>query len=88
MSDKRRSVAIALSAALQADDLAEFRKEAERIRPGMSGAWIVLADENGQQLVNIARPGGEALPQRNPNSTELQREATRAREVRISNVGH
>ncbi len=79
---------LALSAALQADDLAEFRKEAERIRPGMSGAWIVLADENGQQLVNIARPGGEALPQRNPNSTELQREATRAREVRISNVGH
>ena len=26
--------------------------------PGLSGGWIVLADENGQQLVNLA-PGAE-----------------------------
>ncbi len=77
---------LAASPALMADDLVEFRREAERARPGLSGGWVLLVDEHGQQLVNIARPPEQSLPLRNPNSIELQREAIRTGEVRISNV--
>ena len=52
----------------------------------MSGGWVVLADENGQQLVNLMRPLGESLPLRNPNAIELQREALRTGEIKISSV--
>ena len=69
-----------------ADDLAEFRKEAERARPGLSGGWIVLADENGQQLMNLARPQSDALPLRNPLRSILQRRALQTGEVQISDV--
>ncbi len=34
---------LATSPALEADDLAAFRQEAERAMPGLSGGWIVLA---------------------------------------------
>jgi hypothetical protein len=78
---------LAASPALQADDLAEFRREAERARPGLSGSWIVLADEHGQQLVNVARPPDEPLPLRNPASIELQKLASQTGQVQISNVG-
>ena len=78
---------LAASPALQTDDFAGFRNEAERARPGLSGGWVVLADENGQQLVNIARPLSEPLPLRNPNSIELQKRALQTGEVQISNVG-
>jgi two-component sensor histidine kinase len=77
---------LAASPALMADDLEEFRNEAERARPGLSGGWVLLVDEHGQQLVNIARPPGQPLPLRNPNSLKLQREAIHTGEVRISNV--
>jgi two-component sensor histidine kinase len=77
---------LAASPALMADDLVEFRREAERARPGLSGGWVLLVDEHGQQLVNIARPPEQSLPLRNPDSIELQREAIRTGEVRISNV--
>lgn len=78
---------LAASPALQTDDFAEFRKEAERARPGMAGGWVMLADENGQLLVNIASPLGEPLPLRNPNRIELQKRALKTGETQISNVG-
>ena len=77
---------LAASRALMADDFAEFRREAERARPGLSSGWIVLADEHGQQLMNLARPADHALPLRNPVSTELQKRALQTGQVQISNV--
>ena len=77
---------LAASPALQAEDLVEFRKEAERTLPGLSGGWVVLADENGKQLMNLARPAGEALPTRNPESVILQRRALATGEAQISDV--
>src|SRR5262245_18407294 len=50
---------LATSPALMAGDLAAFRQEAERSLPGLSGAWILVTEESGQQLVNLARPVGE-----------------------------
>jgi len=77
---------LAASPALLADDLAEFRKEAERARPGLSGGWIILAEANGQQLINLARPVNEPLPVRQPNGLELQRKALDTGEIQISDV--
>ena len=77
---------LAASPTLQAEDLVEFRKEAERTQPGLSGGWVVLADENGKQLMNLARPPSDTLPTRNPQSLILQRRALETGEVQISNV--
>ena len=68
MLSKQIAVAqmLATSPALQADDLATFRQEAERAAPGLSGGWIVLSDENGQQLVNLAAGATEPLPLPSP----------------------
>jgi two-component sensor histidine kinase len=76
------------SLALQVDDLVEFRKQAERARASLSGGWIVLADEHGQQLVNLARPEGSALPARQSNALELQRKALQTGEAQISSIAH
>jgi len=77
---------LAASPALQGDDLVEFRKEAERTQSGLSGGWLVLADENGKQLINLARPASDTLPMRNPQSVTLQRRALESGEAQISNV--
>src|SRR5262245_39970170 len=68
MLSKQIAVAetLATSPALQTDDLVAFREEAERAASGLSGAWIVLSDESGQQLLNLLRPPGTPLPRRNP----------------------
>ena len=58
-------------------DFAAFRQEAERTRPGLSGGWIVLSDESGQQLINLKMPPGEPLPPR--QGMALQRRAHRDR---------
>ena len=55
---------LATSPALEADDLAAFREEARRAMSGLSGGWIVLADETGQQLINLAPGATEPLPRR------------------------
>jgi two-component sensor histidine kinase len=88
--DKQISVARVLtsSLALQADDIVEFRKQAESARSNLSGGWIMLADENGQQLVNLARPEGEQLPVRQSSGVELQRKALQTNEIQISDVIH
>ena len=50
---------LATSPALEADDLAAFREEARRAMSGLSGGWIVLADQAGQQLINLG-PGARS----------------------------
>jgi two-component sensor histidine kinase len=77
---------LATSPALQSDDLAAFRQEAERASPGLSGGWLVLSDQDGQQLINLVRPAGEPLPRRPPAAIALQRRAIETGQVQFSNV--
>ena len=77
---------LATSPTLNNDDLAGFRQEAERAMQGLSGGWIVLSDQDGQQLVNSARPGDAELPRRSPQAIELQRRAIDTGQVQISDV--
>ena len=49
---------LSMSPALLADDLVEFRKEAERAQTDPSGGWIVVSDQDGQQIFNLIRPPG------------------------------
>ena len=77
---------LAASPNLQADNLVEFRAESQRALPGMSGGWILLAEENGQQLMNLARPESDPLPVRAPDGIALQRRALTTGEVQISDV--
>ena len=75
---------LATSPTLQTDDLSALRKEAERASPGLSDGWIVLSDQDGQKLVNLSRPEGEALPRRPPGALELQRRALETGQFQIS----
>jgi two-component sensor histidine kinase len=77
---------LATSPALETDDLATFRQETERASMGLSGGWIVLSDETGQQLLNLRQRPGEPLPKRDAAGLALQRRAIETREVQISNV--
>jgi signal transduction histidine kinase/CheY-like chemotaxis protein len=66
-SDTRRAEAVlralGRSSALAAGDMAGFDAEARAVNAG-AGAWIILYDEHGQQLVNTRRELGESLPVR------------------------
>ena len=88
--DKQVSVGrvLATSLALQADDLVAFRKQAELAKANLSGGWIILAEESGRQLVNLARPEGEPLPSRQATGLELQRKALQTGQVQISDMTH
>ena len=59
--------ALALSPRLQQDDVAGFRRLAERfIVSEPKGSALVLLDSGGQQLLNTAIPPGERLARRDP----------------------
>jgi two-component sensor histidine kinase len=77
---------LATSPALQADDLVTFRSEAERAASELSGGWIVLSDQDGQQLMNLIKPAGEPLPLRAPAGIALQTRAIQTGQVQISDV--
>jgi len=79
---------LATSPALQADDLATFRQEASRAMLGLSGGWIVLADESGQQLLNLnlAPDATEPLPRRVEAGMRLQRRALETGQIQISGI--
>jgi two-component system, LuxR family, sensor kinase FixL len=51
--------ALAASQSLQEGDLVGFRSEAEQALPGLSGAWVMLADAQGRQLVDTLVSGPE-----------------------------
>ncbi len=56
---------LALSIALQRDDLAAFRQQAASfLRDYPEGANLVLADRTGRQVLNMAVPEGASLPMR------------------------
>jgi two-component sensor histidine kinase len=77
---------LATSPALQADDFPAFRQEAERMVPGLSGGWIVLSDQSGQELVDLSRPSDAALPRIGTAALELQQRAIKSGQYQISNV--
>jgi two-component sensor histidine kinase len=77
---------LATSPALEADDLATFRREAERAAPGLTSGWLVLSDESGQQLINLRQPAGQALPRRQAAGLALQKRAIDTGQVQISDV--
>ncbi|HEY0491550.1 MAG TPA: ATP-binding protein [Telluria sp.] len=66
-SDIERAKAVLLvlanSQALAEGDRERFHDEARRASAG-EGAWIILYDETGQQLINTRHPFGGALPKR------------------------
>src|SRR3954462_3067414 len=77
---------LATSPALEADDLAAFREEASRAMSGLSGGWIVLADEGGQQLINLAPGATDPLPRRAEIGMKIQRRAFETGQVQISGI--
>jgi two-component sensor histidine kinase len=77
---------LASSPALEADDFAAFRLEAQRAALSLSGGWIVVSDQNGQQLVNLNRPANDTLPRRSPAGMGLQRRALENGTFEVSGI--
>src|SRR5215213_11602613 len=53
---------LATSPALLSDDMAAFRQEAGRAAKGLGGSWVVLSNQDGQQLVNLRVRPDTPLP--------------------------
>ena len=66
-------------------DLAHFYEEAATVSKGF-GAWAVLSDPSGRQLLNTSRPFGAELPLPAPSSLEMMREVAATRKTFVSNV--
>jgi two-component sensor histidine kinase len=77
---------LASSPALQSDDLATFRMEAERAMQGLSGAWVVVSDADGNVLLNLIQDPATTPQQRGPAGLELQRRALQSNQPQISDV--
>jgi signal transduction histidine kinase len=76
---------LARSPALLDDNLETFEDEARREFPVGASAWVLVADVNGQQLMNtLAAPG--PLPRRNPFAIEAQQRALRTGSIVVSDV--
>ena len=78
--------ALASSPSLLDDDLSTFRAEAERAFPDTRETWLVVADVEGQQLMNLLTPRGAPLPRRNPDAITSQKRAFATRSMQVSNV--
>ena len=77
---------LARSPALLDDNLDAFEAEARREFPEGGGAWVLVADVNGQQLINTLAQPGEPLPRRNPLAIEAQQRALATGSIVISDV--
>jgi signal transduction histidine kinase/CheY-like chemotaxis protein len=77
---------LARSPALLDDSLDDFEAEARREFPEGRRIWIVVADVNGQQLMNTGAKPGEPLPHRNPVAIEDQKRALATNEIVISGI--
>jgi PAS domain S-box-containing protein len=74
------------SPALMYSDLAAFDAEARRAFASIEDGWVVVADLEGRQLINTARPVGAPLPTRNPAGLAAQRHAFETRSTVISDI--
>ena len=74
------------SPALLNDDLPAFEQEVRRtIAPG-SDSWAMVADLQGQQLLNTALPAGQPLPVRSARGLVAQRKAFATHHSIVSEV--
>jgi len=77
---------LALAPSLLKDDLEAFRGEAEQARSTLSGAWLIVADPAGQELINIEVPAETPLPRRSAEAMEFQDRAFKTGTVQVSDV--
>ena len=68
------------------DNLDAFEAEARREFPEGGAVWVLVADVNGQQLINTLVQPGERLPRRLPLAMEAQQRALATRSIVISDV--
>ena len=78
--------ALARSPALLSDDLAAFEAEARRTFASASDMWVIVADLDGQQIVNTAAQPGQRLPHRPAKAVEAQQRALAAGAPLIAGV--
>ena len=78
--------ALSRSPALLDDNLDAFEAEARRAFPAGGDAWVLIADVNGQQLINTRAQPGKPLPRRNPLGIEAQQRAFATGSIVISDV--
>lgn len=74
------------SPALLADDLAAFEAEARRAFPSVTDASVLVADTDGQQLLNLVQPSGQPLPRRAPEGIDAQQQAFATRTSVVSGI--
>ena len=78
--------ALARSPALLEDNLGAFESEARRAFASMPDAHIMLANAEGQQLINTAQGPGERLPFRDPIGLAAQRRTFETRSPLTADV--
>ena len=66
-------------------DLAHFYEEAATISKGL-GAWAVLSDPSGRQVLNTSRPLGSTLPIPTLASLEMMKGVAASRKTFVSNI--
>jgi signal transduction histidine kinase len=74
------------SPALLDDNLDAFEAEARRAFPAGAENWVLVADVDGQQLINTFVQPGQPLPRRNPLAIEAQHRAFSTRSIVISDL--
>jgi len=78
--------ALSRSPALLDDNLDAFEAEARRAFPPGGDAWVLVADRDGQQLLNTFLGHGKPLPRRSPQSIEAQHRAFSTRSIEITDL--
>jgi two-component sensor histidine kinase len=86
--DKHIAVAMTLthSEPLRDGRLSAFATQAKEALSFLPGAGLILADPNGQQLLNVSLPAGAALPVRPSQNLDLQRRAFATGEPQVSDI--
>ena len=74
------------SPALLDHNLDAFEAEARRAFLSIEDGWVVVANIEGQQLINTARPADQNLPMRNPAGLAAQRRALETHSTVVSDV--
>jgi PAS domain S-box-containing protein len=77
---------LARSPALLDENLDVFEAEARRAFLSTEDGWVTVANLDGQQLINTARPKGHSLPLRNAVGLAIQRQALETHSTVVSNV--
>ena len=68
------------------DDLREFETEARRAFTDVSNSWLLVADPEGQQIMNTAGKVRQPLPRRNSFAIATQQRALKSRSILVSDV--